>query len=560
MLESLYIKNFALVSELELDFAAGLNTVSGETGAGKSLILGAVQLLAGSRALQSSIRKGSSNAELSGIFNISALSPALHAELSALLERAGLPPCEEDRLLIRRVISENGSRAFVNGVPVTVALLKELGELLVDIHGPNDNHSLLNPHKQLELLDSYAKNNEALLLCSKVWRRLEDCAAALQALEQVSLHPEELQLLEFQLQEIEEAELQEDEEEKIGARHRLAAQAQRLLELTAIAVGNISEEENCLGEQIAAVVRTLRDIEHIDPDKGAQFVEQIENISDMLNDLGMELQDYADNVETNEEELHRLEERLDLIQKMKRKYGANISAVLATAQRIRQRLQSAQNKTEEMQTLLAQQGKLRQEHEEVCRVLTQRRKAAALDMAADITDKLAHLGFDKATFALKLYDCKPGAQGADRLEFCFAPNVGEEMLPLRQIASSGEIARVMLAIKTVLCHEDKVPVLVFDEIDANVGGRIAAAVAKELQSVSQKHQVFSITHMPIIAAAGENHYLVSKFVEKQRTIAEMKLLDQDERVTELVRMLGAQKDSESAKKHAREMLREAAIK
>ena len=557
MLESLHIKNFALVSELELDFAAGLNTVSGETGAGKSLILGAVQLLAGSRASQNSIRKGSSLAELSGVFNLAALHPPLLAELSALLEQAALPPCEEGRLLIRRIISENGSRAFVNSSAVTVTLLRQLGELLVDIHGPNDNHSLLDPHKQLELLDSYAKNDEALLLSRRLWRQLEDCSAALQELDKINLHPEEAQLLEFQIREIEEAELREDEEEEIVARHRLAAHAKSLLELASEAAGSISEEENCLCEQVAAVVRTLQDIARIDPARGAQFIEQIENIATMLNDLGMELQDYAAGVEINEEELRRLELRLELIQRMKRKYGGNIAAVLASAERIKQRLQSAKSKADELQNLLAQQENLRRQHEKACLDLRQKRQAAASGMAGGIASKLADLGFDKAAFELRLDECKPGALGADRLEFCFAPNIGEEMQPLRQIGSSGEVARVMLAIKTVLCHEDKVPVLIFDEIDANVGGRIAAAVAKELQKVSQKHQVFCITHLPRIAAAGEKHYMVSKFVEQQRTRAEMKLLEQHERVSELVRMLGAQKDSESAEKHAREMLQEA---
>ncbi|MDD3954609.1 MAG: AAA family ATPase, partial [Lentisphaeria bacterium] len=321
MLESLYIRNLALVAELQLDFAAGLNTVSGETGAGKSLIIGAIQLLGGGRASPASIRKGASSCEVSGVFRMDHISSGVQDELLALLVQAGLPSCEEQRLLLRRVINENGSRAFVNSTPVTASFLKELGERLIDIHGPNDNHSLLSPNRQLALLDSFANLDTELQDCRKVWQQLEHTRLAFQKLKDETLAPEEIQLLSFQLREIDQANLQEGEEDEILARHRLASHARRLIELARQCSQGLYESENCLCDQITPFMRLLREIEQIDSDQGQGFVERLEMISGQLNELGQDLNQYGENRDLDQEELQRLEERLDLLQKLKRKYG-----------------------------------------------------------------------------------------------------------------------------------------------------------------------------------------------------------------------------------------------
>ncbi len=557
MLESLFIQNLALVAELQLDFAQGLNTVSGETGAGKSLIIGAIQLLAGGRASPASIRKGASSCEISGIFRLDRTSFSVQEELQALLGQAGLPPCEEHRLLLRRLISENGSRAFVNSTPVTASFLKELGERLIDIHGPNDNHSLLSPNRQLALLDSFANITQELHDCQKTWNELQQIRMNFQKLKDETLAPEEIQLLSWQLREIEQAALQENEEHEIIARHRLASHARKLIELAKRCSQGLYESENCICDQIAPFLRLLREIEQIDSNQGQGFVERLESIAGQLNELGQDLNQYGEILDLDEEELHRLEERLDLLQKLKRKYGTTIPDVIACAQRLKLRLQRIDGRTQELEQLQKREKECMQQHRNCCDIIHQKRQKAATRMAKEIAGKLLHLGFNRAAFLAGLQNAPPSGNGADSVEFSFAPNVGEEMLPLRQIASSGEIARVMLAIKTVLCDADKVPVLVFDEIDANIGGRVASAVASELQTVSKNHQVFCITHLPRIAAAGQAHFLATKHVENQRTLAEMHPLDENSRIEELTRMLGAAENSQSARQHACEMLKEA---
>ncbi|MFA6930066.1 MAG: DNA repair protein RecN [Lentisphaeria bacterium] len=557
MLESLYIKNFALVAELQLDFATGLNTISGETGAGKSLVIGAIQLLAGGRASPSSIRKGCSTCEVTGIFRLGHAFPALLENLSSRLAQAGLPPCEEQHLFLRRVITENGSRAFVNSAPVTASFLKELGELLIDIHGPNDNHSLLSSSHQLTLLDAFANLDQELQKCHKIWLELEQVRQNLQTLQAETLAPEEIQLLTYQLREIEQAQLQENEEDEILARHRVAAHSKRLIELARLCGQGLLENENCLCDQLAPFLRSLREVAQIDNEKGQDFSKQLETLSEQLRELGQDLNQYADSLNLDEEELQRLEERLGLLQKLKRKYGTTIQDVIACAARLQQRLQRINGRTQDLEQLQTQEKNLSQQHRQSCETLRKSRQATAGKLAEKISGKLLHLGFSQAAFQALLQPCQPGSHGADCVEFSFAPNVGEEMLPLRQIASSGEIARVMLAIKTVLCDADKVPVLVFDEIDANIGGRVAAAVATELQTVGKNHQVFCITHLPRIAAAGQTHFLVSKHVENQRTLAEMHPLDQITRIEELTRMLGSAENSQIARKHACELLEEA---
>jgi len=288
------------------------------------LIIGAIQLLAGGRASAASIRKGASSCELSGIFALAQVSPLVQQELIALLQEAGLPACEEQRLLLRRVINDKGSRAFVNSAPVTASFLKELGELLFDIHGPNDNHSLLSPGKQLELLDSFADFEHELDDCRQTWSQLEKTRQEFQKLKNETLAPEEAQLLSWQLDEIKQAGLQENEEEEILARHRIASHAKRLIELAGSASQGIQEGENCLCDQVAPIMRMLHELEQIDNEQGQIFVDRLESIANQLNELGLDLQQYGESLDLDQEELQKLDERLDLLQKLKRKYGPGI--------------------------------------------------------------------------------------------------------------------------------------------------------------------------------------------------------------------------------------------
>lgn len=554
MLESLYIRNLALVSELHLEFESGLNVVTGETGAGKSLVIGAMQMLAGGRASAASIRKGEKSCEIAGVIRLSDAFAEVRAALAARLEEAGVPPCEEGQLLLRRLLSENGSRAFVNSVPVTAALLKEIGELLIDIHGPNDSQNLLLPARQLELLDVYAGCREAVKSCRQLWHQLGRKRAEVRVLAEESLAPEEIALLEHQLKEIRQAGVRPEEENGLLERHRLAAHARRLVEVAGQCAGGLAEQEGGAVDQVAVVLRQLREVEQYDPRPGGEFCRRLEVLSEQLQELADDLSGYAGRLQVDEEELVELERRIGVLQKLKRKYGPTLEDVLQSGERIRQRLERLQGRDEQMQKLCREESELRRLHEEKCVMLSGTRQAAAVRLGQEIAGRLQRLGFSQALFAVRVTPVAAGASGADAAEFCFAPNVGEGIQPLRLSASSGEIARVMLAIKAVLSEADAVPILVFDEIDANIGGVVAGAVAEELRAVGRRHQTFCITHLPLIAAAGQRHLQVSKEVCSARTHARVRVLSAAERVDELVRMLGAQRDASAAREHAAQML------
>jgi len=295
----------------------------------------------------------------------------------------------------------------------------------------------------------------------------------------------------------------------------------------------------------------------VDGEAGARFSEMLENISGALQDASVAIADYAGGLELDEEELHQLEERLDCIARLKRKYGGSVEAVLATGERLRTRLASLKGRSGRLAELQETLQHQEEEHRELCRLLRTARLGKMNELAEAICGKLLHLGFLKAQFSIELSETEPGASGSDIAEFQFAPNAGEPAQPLRAIASSGEIARVMLALKTVLSEADTVPVLVFDEIDANIGGRVAVAVSEELAAVGRRHQVFCITHLPQIDAAGNHHYRVSKSVVDERTFTRMVCLDEAERERELVRMLGAEEDSQAALEHARNLRKNA---
>lgn len=554
MLESLYIRNLALVSELHLDFESGLNVVTGETGAGKSLIIGALQVLAGGRASAASIRKGEKSCEIAGVVRLPDAFAEVRAALAARLEEAGVPPCEEGQLLLRRLISESGSRAFINSAPVTAALLKDVGELLIDIHGPNDSQNLLLPARQLELLDVYSGCREAVKSCRQVWQQLSRKRAEVRALEGEGLAPEEIALLEHQLKEIRHAEVRPEEESGLLERHRLAAHARRLVEVSGQCAGGLAEQEGGAVDQVALVLRQLREVEQYDPRSGGEFCHRLEMLSEQLQELADDLTGYAGRLQVDEEELSELERRIGVLQKLKRKYGPTLEDVQQSGERIRQRLERLQGRDEQMQKLCREEGDLRQLHEKKCVMLSETRRVAALRLGDEIAGRLQHLGFSQALFEVRLAPAASGASGADAAEFCFAPNVGEGIQPLRLSASSGEIARVMLAVKAVLSEADAVPILVFDEIDANIGGVVAGAVAEELRAVGRRHQTFCITHLPLIAAAGNRHLQVSKEVSAARTHARVRVLSAAERVDELVRMLGAQRGTAAARDHAAQML------
>lgn len=550
MLTTLRIKNLALVSDLTLELQPGCNVITGETGAGKSVILGALNLVLGQRADRALIRSGSDSCSVEAVLDVA----KLRAPLRSFLDENGLEPCEDGQLVLKRTFTSAGTnRQFVNGSATTLNTLAELGEWLVDMHGPHDHQSLLHPAKQLAILDAFGGLEAFRAQFSELvsqQARLEEQKSALIVDEKT--YAQQLDLLRFQVQEIEAARLQPDEEEALTQEHNRASNAARLLQLSQAALDVLSESENSVLTQAGVIGRTLQELHRVDAG-AAGLVELHEQGVSVLRELQTELSRYADKVDVDPARLAELDERLNLIHSLKRKYGASLAEVISFGAEAKQKLQALESRDAELARLNAALTKLDVELKKGGNKLTAERKKVIPQLAKAAAKQLADLGFKQSKFDIALTATEISAAGFDAVEFQFSPNVGEPLKPLRAIASSGEMARVMLALKTVLAAQDEIPVLVFDEVDANVGGETANAVGEKMKQIAAKRQVLCITHLPQVAAPADAHYVVTKQVKEGRTISEITLLDKKSRVTELARMLGGQSDA--ARKHAEALLR-----
>ncbi len=556
MLNTLRIKNLALVSDLTLELQPGYNVVTGETGAGKSIILGALNLVLGERADRTLIRSGEDSCGVEAVFD----SRGLRAPLKSFLEENGLEPCEDHQLVLKRTFTSAGTnRQFINGSPTTLATLAALGEWLVDMHGPHDHQSLLHPTRQLSILDAFGGLEQDRAAFGGLVHRRGDLESEKSALiVDEKTYAQQLDLLRFQVQEISAARLQPEEEEPVTREFHRASNAAKLLQLSQAAQDVLGESDSSLLTQSGAVGRLLAELQRVDAGAG-QLVELHSQATETLRELQSALSHYADKVDVDPARLAELEERLNLLHTLKRKYGASLAEVIAFGDEARAKLQALESRDAELARINAALEKLDAEILRAGKALTAGRRKAIPQLAKAVSRQLEDLGFKQGKLDVALTTAEPGpasspgASGFDTVEFQFAPNPGEPAKPLRAIASSGELARVMLALKTVLASEDEIPVLVFDEVDANVGGETANAVGEKMRQIAAKRQVFCITHLPQVAAAADAHYVVAKQVKNGRTLSEITLLDKKSRVTELARMLGGQ--SEAARKHAGALLK-----
>ena len=559
MLTTLRIKNLALVSDLTLELQPGCNVITGETGAGKSIIIGALNLVLGERADRTLIRSGEESCSVEALFDVK----KLRAPLKKFLDENGLEPCEENQLVLKRNFSASGTnRQFINGSATTLATLATIGEWLVDMHGPHDHQSLLHAGKQLLILDAFGGLEKSREEFGELVRRrtvLENEKSALIVDEKT--YAQQLDLLRFQVQEISTARLQVDEEKSVEEEFIRSSNAAKLLQLSQAAIDALSESENSLLTQSGAIGRVLAELQRVD--SGAENLVALHaSAGETLRELQMELSRYADKVDVDPARLAEVEERLNLIHSLKRKYGATLAEVIAFGDEAKTKLQSLESRDAELVRLKAAIEKLDSEILTVGKKLSAARKKLIPQLAKAVSQQLEDLGFKQSKFDVEQKTefrsqnseaRTPNASGFDEIEFQFAPNLGEPAKPLRAIASSGEMARVMLALKTVLAAEDEIPVLVFDEVDANVGGETANAVGEKMKQIAAKRQVFCITHLPQVASAADAHYVVTKLAKNGRTISEITLLDKKSRVTELARMLGGQTDA--ARKHAEALLK-----
>lgn len=549
MLTTLSIRNLALVESLVWELGAGLVCVTGETGAGKSIIVGALKLVLGERADRDLIRNGEDACTVEAVFHLGNV-----GEVNEVLAASGLEPCDGDQLIIRRVISVSGqNRQFVNCSPVTLQVLKSIGQYLVDLHGPHDHQSLNSRDRQLAMLDAGAGAEKALVTYREAhrhWRHLATELDELSRSEQAGT--QELDLLRFQVEEIDAARLRPDEEEPLYQRYRMAQNSTRLVELAGGALELLAGEGQSILSQLSDLRKVLRDLERTD--KGVtERTQSFESAFVELEELESSLQEYSESLEFDPQSVAEAEERINLIETLKRKYGGTLERVLDHRDACAAKLGRHEGRGEELERLGKALSAARETVDAAGLALAQLRRKAAPRLAREVARHLADLGFKQSKFSVDLTPLpQPGAHGTEEVDFMFAPNPGEPAKPLRVIASSGEMSRVMLAVKSALAKEDSIPLLVFDEIDANVGGEIAAAVGRKMGELGANHQIISITHLPQVAALAKFHYVVTKLVEKDRTRSDLQPVTGEQRVDEIARMLGGK--SASARAHAQSLL------
>jgi DNA repair protein RecN (Recombination protein N) len=546
-LRSLRIRNLALVEFLDWELEPGFTVVTGETGAGKSIILGALKLVLGERADKSLIRTGAEQCSVEALFEVADV-----ARINAVLSEQGVDPCEGEQLLLRRVLAVNGTnRQFINGCQTTLSVLKEVGDGLVDLHGPHDHQSLLAREYQLRLVDAFGGSEAIYHSFREVFEKLRGFQGELEQLESENAAGN-LELWQHQVSEIRDAEIQVGELETLEAKYALASNAHRILELTAVSLLQLADAEDSILTRLGDIARTLRELEKLDPGT-AELAHNHESGTLELEELERGLRHYQEKIDVDPGTLRQLEERLNLLESLSRKYHRNEEELLTLATDLEERLSQIDGREAALEKLRAQVETTSRKMHEIGKNLASSRRVAGKKLTEQIRVHLADLGFQQARFDLEWEALtEPISSGLDQIEFLFSPNPGEPLKPLRAIASSGEISRVMLAMKTALAQQDLIGLLVFDEIDANVGGEIAHAVGRKMQTLGQNHQVLAITHMPQVAAAARKHFFVSKEVSEGRTRTALQEVGGDDRLEEIARMLGGK--SQSALEHARTLL------
>ena len=552
MLTELRIENFAIIQALELEFKPGLITFTGETGAGKSIILDAITAVVGGRTDVTMIRAGAERASVEATFKFS---PANRAPLTEILTREDLLDDPDYLTLTRELRREGRSTARVNGRNASINLVREIGEYLIDIHGQSEHLSLLNVRQHVHLLDRYASNEAALSDYRKAYEQLSGLRKELNQLRQTEQDAERrTDLLTYQLQEIDAAELQPGEDVELRQERERLANAENLASLAQQTLGLLDEgspEAAAMSDLTGQVVQNMTSLSRIDEGQ-AGLLEQAENIAELLSDLTLALRNYLENIEFNPHRLEQTEERLDLIHKLQRKYGGSIESALAFAEKARQELDTIAHATERIAELEEKEQQALKLLAAKGQALSQRRKEAGEALKVGVERELNDLSMAGAHFAVDFqYQPDPDgvvldsgetvafdSTGIDRVEFLIAPNPGEGLKPLVKIASGGETSRLMLALKNVLAQADDIPTLIFDEIDQGIGGRVGMVVGEKLWQLGRRHEVLCVTHLPQLAAFGDQHFQVSKQVVGGRTLTQVEQLDDNERLNELAQMLG----------------------
>ena len=554
MLTELRVKNFAIIESLSLPLAKGFNVLSGETGAGKSIIVGALSLLLGERASADLIRTGAERASVEGVFDI-----ADRPAIASLLDERGIDADEPLVVLKREIAASGRTRAWVNGSTVSATLLAEIGRHLVNLHGQHEAQTLLDAESQRRILDVFAGAAEA---ASQTQAAFDELARAKREIADLLRRKTEAErradYLRHVAKEIEDAKLAEGEDTRLEDEARRLENAEELRTLASGIASGIDGEEDAVLTLLGGVERHLASIQRIDPTL-SRLQELYDSAYYNLEALARELEEYESSIDLDPARLDEVRARRDLLFRLTKKYGGTLAEVIETGRRTREELDLVDSAGIDLRQLETREREARARLEERAAVLTELRQAAARRLAASVDEILPDLGMPDGHFSVRLQPLgEIGPCGAEDIEFRVSLNIGHEERPLSRVASGGELSRVMLALKTILARLDHVPTLVFDEVDAGIGGRVGLMVGETMRRVAAHHQVFAITHLPQIAARAHHHILVAKGARGGVTTADVSVLTGAERVSEIARMLGGDPESDVSRAHAQELLESAA--
>ena len=549
MLVELLVENYAVVDRIRVRFHPGLNLLTGETGSGKSIVVDAFGLLLGGRASADMVRSGESRARVAGIFDVRD-----RPDVRALLDPAGFAIEDSELLIEREILAGGKSRAFLGSRPVAVSLLRDLAPLLGDIHGQHDQQLLFSPDAQRDMLDAFAAAAQSLARIAQLYRCWRDTGAQLESLEHTE--QEKLRLLDlwqFQRNEIESAALQPGEDESLDAERRVLLNLGRLQEHAGTAYAALYDSPASALAQVRLAAKRLDDLCRIDPSL-VSLREQLQSADVALKEASYSLRDYLSGLEANPGRLEEIENRLALLDKLKRKYGSSVAEILAFLAEVRAQIEQVEHSGERLDQLRKDRERLAREFEQAAADLTALRTRAARKLEPAVVAELAQLAMERTAFRIGISPAPWSPAGADRIEFLVSPNLGEEPKALEKVASGGEISRIALALKT--CIQDApARTLVFDEVDAGIGGSAAEGVGRRLKKLAAANQVLCVTHLAQIASFADHHYCVEKRESQGRTVAVIEELDRPARTREVARMLSGHELTPEALKHANRLLR-----
>jgi len=557
LLRELHISNLAVIADAKVEFAPGLNCFTGTTGAGKSLVIGAVELLLGLRPPTDMLRAGVVEGRVSGVFEV--LSKPLLAELEAITD-APLQNEDGELLLTRRIFSSGRSSITLNGNPITLTMLKRLAEAIIDVHGQHDHQYLLKPSNQLAVVDEFAGLMPLREKYQRVWHDLSNARQQLAAVSSgQSLRHQQLELNRFQLQEIDAAELQLGEYEELTARANLLQNLETLKKDATSVHSALYEAEGAVLERLKMMTSVLMELALLDATV-EPVGRAVRDATLALEEAAFDLGRYLGKLEIDPAELADVNDRLNVINRLVRKYGESVEAVLGYRDELARGIEALESQTGDLASIAASIKPMETALQKIGTELSAKRRTAAKTLAERIDRQLAELGMEKAVFTIDLVstDSEPGASGLDTVEFVVQTNPGLAAQPLRKVASGGELSRVMLALKSGLAAGERVSVLVFDEIDSNVGGRLGAVIGGKLRDLSRHHQVLCITHLPQIACYADRHLTVRKAATGKTTETSVWVVDGAERVQELAEMIGGQRITATTRAQAQELLDAAA--